>query len=182
MKRFRDTEAWKWIKTGLEIAVIVLAIIAIVIACRSLGISEAFADWEDEDYEVAYAICAKDDHVNIRMFPNKKQDPIGFLDPGDEVWLDGRKKNGFVHCVGLGIEGGEGWVYAGYLVGDKPVAMNRSATIVSKGRLAARKCVDGKRTRWLKPLASVKVYFWSDEWCVTNCGYVRSEYLELDGE
>lgn len=58
--------------------------------------------------------------------------------------------------------------------------MGRAATIISKGRLAARKNVDGKRTRWLKSGAKLKVHWWSEEWCLTDCGYVKSVYLEME--
>ena len=27
-----------------------------------------------------------------------------------------------------------------------------------------------------------KAYYASEEWCVTNCGYVQTKYLELEGE
>ena len=87
-----------------------------------------------------------------------------------------------MHCVGLTTEAGEGWVHKGYLVDEEPVYLNQNATIISRGRLAARKYVNGKRTRWLKPLATVKIYYWTSEWAVTNCGYIKSKYLELEGE
>ena len=167
-------------RTAIELLLIIAAIVAIVLGWNALGFSEGHAE-EYED-EVMYVICDKGDHVNIRMFPNRKQEPIGYLEPGDKVFLDGQKKNGFVHCTGLSIEGGEGWVHTGYLVEDEPEYVNRTGTIVSRGRTAARKYVNGKRTRWLKPMATVRVYYWSFEWCVTNCGYVRSEFIELDGE
>jgi len=181
MKRFKDTEAWKWIRTGLEILLVVLAVIAVIFAFRAMGISEAHGDSLDY-YDTAYAICATGDRVNIRMFPNRKQDPIGWLELGDEVTLDGQKKNGFYHCVGLPIEGGEGWVHGGYLVSGRPVPVGRIAYVVSNGKVHARQNVGGKHIRWLKPLTAVKVYSWSDEWACTDQGYVQSRFLELEGE
>ena len=65
---------------------------------------------------------------------------------------------------------------------DEPEKVGQTATIVSYGRLAARKYVNGKRTRWLKSGAKLKVWYWTEEWALTNCGYVQSKYLELDGE
>ena len=173
-KRFRDTEAWKWIITLLEILLIAAIVCGAIYIYTSFGFGEAKAD------EIRYVMCM--DYVNVRFSPNKKQEPIGRLETGDAVTTDGKKRNGYVHCVNLDFEYSEGWVFGGYLVEDPPENIGQTATIVSKGRLAARKYVNGKRTRWMKPMASVKVYCWSDEWSLTNCGYVQSKYLELDGE
>lgn len=135
-----------------------------------------------EDITEAYIICMPGDYVNVRQFANTRGEPLGYLEAGDKVYLDGRKKNGFCHIVNASLELDEGWVFNGYIVSDYPEFVNQNAVIVSKGRLASRKYVNGKRTRWLKPLATVKVYYWTEEWALTNCGYVRSRYLEFEGE
>ena len=179
-KRFRDTEAWKYIRTALELLLLAAIIIGIIFAWSALGFAYG-EEWDEheEEYEIAYAICTKGDVVHIRPFPSTKHDPSGWLEPGDIVYLDGKEKNGFAHCVGLNVEAGEGWVYKGYLVKDQPVYLNQTATVVSNGKLRARKYVNGKRTKWLKPMAKLTVYYWSEDWCSTNCGYVQSKYLEL---
>ena len=179
MKQFRDTEAWKWIRLLLELLLIAAVIWVAVTLYTSLGLGEAKAE---DEYETRYVICMPGDYVNIRPFPSTKHDSCGYLEPGDEVVTDGRKKNGFVHCVDMNTEASEGWVFAGYLITDKPERVSGTATIVSYGRLAARKYVNGKRTRWLKSGATVKVYYWSDSWVLTDCGYLMTKYLELDGE
>ena len=176
--RFRDTEAWKYIRTALEILLIAALVWGCVCAWNAFGFSEALAD-EWDDVTEAYILCV--DYVNVRQFPNRKGDPLGRLESGDRIWLDGKRKNGFLHIIDTGMED-SGWVYAGYVVYDEPVRVYQTATIVSKGRLRARKYVNGRRTRWLKSQATVTVYWWSDDWCVTNCGYLQSRYLELDGE
>ena len=178
-KKFRNTELWKILRTTIEILLFAAVICGLVHFYMSLGLSEAKAD-EYEDLTVGYVICV--DYVNVRQFPNKNGEPLGMYETGTKVYLDGKKKNGYLHIVDTGLEDCEGWIKSGYIVYDEPIRVNQSATIVSKGRLAARNCVNGRRTRWLKPLASVKVYYWSDEWCVTNCGYVQTKYLELEGE
>ena len=159
-------------KTILEIVILLAIIFSVIWLYQSVGFSE-------RELTEAYVLCA--DYVNVRQFPNRKGEPLGRFESGDVVYLDGKKKNGYRHIVDTGLES-DGWIFAGYLVYDEPIKTDQSAVIVSKGRLAARKYVKGKRTRWLKPLASVKVYWWSDEWCVTNCGYVQTKYLELEGE
>ena len=184
MKRFRDTELWKYLRTALEIALIALAVLAIIYAFRSLGISEAFAEdvYPGNEYETAYVICMPGDNVNVRPFPSTAHERSGYLEPGEMVYMDGKKKNGFVHCVGTHTESGEGWVFKGYLVPDPPERMNQKAVITSNGRLAARKYINGKRKKWLKPQAIVTVYYWTDEWSLTDCGYVKSKYLDFIGE
>lgn len=176
-KKFRDTEAWKWIRTLIQLILLVIAIMAIIYSLDWLG-----SNVRAEELTTGYVICQPDDFVNIRKSPGKKGEVVGMFGAGEEVSLDGKAKAGFLHIVNTGLETDDGWVHKGYIVYDKPEYVNESATIVSKGRLAARKNVNGKRTRWLKPLASLKVYYWSEEWCVTNCGYVQSKYIELAGE
>lgn len=174
-KRFSETEGWKWLRTIIEIVAIAVAVWLAVTLYLSFGLGEAQAE---DRYTTMYVIC--DDYVNVRATPNKKQEPIGRFETGDAVTLDGKKKNGYVHCVDLLFESCEGWVFAGYLTNDKPEKVNRQATIVSNGRLAARKYIGGRRTRWLKKGATVTVWSWSNEWALTNCGYVQSKYLELE--
>lgn len=176
MKNFRDMEWWKWVRTLLELIGLVLLITAVVMAANAFFGAAVKA----EEYETGYAICMPNDYVNVRPYPSTRNEPIGWLDPGDEVLLDGRRKNGYVHCICMSNEAGEGWVFAGYIVADKPEMLDCEATVDSNGRLAARKYVNGKRTRWLKPGATLKVYWRSDEWCATNCGYVQTQYLEME--
>ena len=178
MRRFRDTEAWKLIRTALEILLIAAIIYGIVQAYTALGFADAKAD-AFGDVTEAYVLCV--DYVNVRPFPNRKGEPLGRFESGWKIFLDGKRKNGFLHIIDTGLES-DGWIYAGYVVYDEPIYVYQNATIVSKARLRARKCVNGRRSRWLKPQATLKVYWWSDEWCVTDCGYVKTKYLELEGE
>lgn len=182
-KRFVETVLWKCIRTLLEILLIVAAIWAGVALWDWFSTATA-EEWDEheQEYEIAYAICSKDDHVNIRPFPSTKHAPSGWLDPGDVVYMDGKKRNGYVHCVGMNVEAGEGWVHHGYLVADPPDLVDRDATITCYGKLAARKYVNGKRIRWLRPEGTVHVWYMSEEWCSTNCGYVQTKYLEINGE
>ena len=160
--------------TIIQAIAFVAAIWLLIGFINGLGIAEELED------EGKYVLCM--DRVNIRMSPNTKQEPIGWLEPGDIVYPDGKKRNGFIHCEIPNIEAGEGWIYRGYLVDDEPEKMNRTGIIASRGKVKARKNVNGKRTRWLKPGGTVRVYWWSEEWCLTNCGYVMTKFIELDGE
>jgi hypothetical protein len=93
---------------------------------------------------------------------------------------DSRKKNGFIKVYGIG-EFGEGWIHQGYVSWQEPVKVNGYALVVSRGRLAARRCIDGKRRCWLKNTQKVKVYWITDSWCVTDKGFVKTKYLEMEG-
>ena len=160
--------------TIIQAIAFALAIWMIIWFINGLGIAE---EWEDEG---KYVLCM--DRVNIRMSPNTKQEPIGWLEPGDVVYPDGKRRNGFIHCEIPSIEAGEGWIHRGYLVNDEPEKMNRTGVIASRWKVKARKNVNGKRTRWLKPGGTVRVYWWSEDWCLTDCGYVMTKFIELDGE
>ena len=177
MKKFRDTEAWKYIRTLLQMCLIVIAVLVIIALWNAL-----MATANAEEDIVGYVICQPGDFVNIRSRPSGRIDVIGRFDAGDKIFLDGKKKSGYLHAVSLSLEVDEGWICEGYVVYDEPEYVNSSAVITSNGRLAARKNVNGERTRWLKNGASLKVYYMSDEWSVTNCGYVQTQYIELEGE
>ena len=184
MKQFRDTEAWKWIRLLIELLLIAAAVWGIIELSASLGLSIAHAEdsYPGDEPAVAYVICMPGDFVNIRPYPSTRHSRSGFLEPGEEIYLDGRQKNGFLHIVNAHTESGEGWVHKGYVVNDKPERINQSAVVTCNGRLAARRYIGGKRREWLKPQATVRVYYWSDDWAMTDCGYVQSKYLELVGD
>lgn len=173
-KSFFKPEVLKWLWLVSQIAKIVL-LISIIIMVVSILFSEVHAEEES-----AYAICMNGDVVNIRSGPKNRAEWIGWLEPGDEVTLDGRKRNGFVHCINMNTESGEGWVFAGYLTYSKPELIDSDATVVSNGRLAARKYVDGKRTKWLKSGTVVHIYYMSDDWCSTNYGYIQTKFLQTE--
>lgn len=178
-KRFRDSDACKILITLLEIALIAALIYGCIWLYRSFGFAEAFADstWTYK----GYVICTPDDYVNVRARPNKNAEAVGRLEPGDMILLDGDERDGFLHCVDLSFEQSDGWIHSGFVVYDQPKLVNEEYTVVAKKRLFARKYVNGKKTRTLKPMTIVTVYYWSEEWCVTNKGYVQSEWLEYGG-
>ena len=173
-KRFRDTEVWKLLRVFAEIALIVLAVLALIHGCEWV-ISEAHAEKEPE---ARWVFC--NDVLLVREGPKKSSAATGELDPGTMVWTDGKVRNGYCHLVNLANESGDGWVRKVYLVDEEPVRIEREATVVSKGRLAARRTVGGERKAWLKPQSTLDVYWITSEWAVTNKGYVMLKYLEFN--
>lgn len=176
-KPFMSTETWKWIRTLLQIIGFALVIWFIIEVINFLA---STVKAEEAEYGTSYVICVEGDVVNIRSGPKTRAEWIGWLEPGDEVKTDGQRKNGFVHCVDTNTESGDGWVFAGYLTDSKPELVDCDATVISNGRLAARKYVGGKRTRWLKSGTVVHIYYMSDSWCSTNFGYIQTKYLQTE--
>lgn len=165
----------KLLIAGLEILILVLLIVSMVFIVEGVSIGE-------ELYSEAYVICQPNDFVNVRERPSSRSEVVGRYETGDKVFLDGREKGGFSHIVHTGLETEDAWICTAYLVDDKPEWLNQSATVVSKGRLAARKNIDGKRRCWLRNGDGIKVYWFSNEWCVTDKGFVRTDFIDLDGE
>lgn len=174
--KINSTDARKWIVTLLELLLIIAIIIAIVAGYKSLGFAE-------EAYAKAYILCQPGDYINARYSASRKSEAVGRLESGDVIWLDGKTKNGYAHYVDCHFETCDCWVYTGYIVFDEPVWKGgQKAVVASSGRLAARKNCTGDVRKWLKSGSEVQVFWWSDEWCVTNYGFVKTEYLELVGE
>ena len=160
-------------KSTLLSITIVLIIIAIILIL-SLAISFVKA----EELTEAWVICQ--DYVNVRVKPSRKSDSVGRLDAGDSVLVSDTKKHGFLKCYGIG-EYGEGWIHSGYIVYDKPEKVNCKAYSVSRGKLRARRYIGGKRLHWIKHMEEVRVYWISEDWCVTDKGFVESRFLEMEG-
>ena len=129
-----------------------------------------------------YILCSTKTEINVRFAAKRASEKMGYLQCGDKVDFDGKKKNGFAFCTDLNTESGEGWVYAGYLVPDKPIKCDGSlVTVTANGRVACRQYVNGKRQGWVYDGQTVKVYAYSSEWASTNKGFIKTEYLNLGG-
>ena len=131
------------------------------------------------DTDGFYVICTPNGEVNVRKHAKTKSDEVGALSFGTKVLADGKVKNGFTHVYDLAGEYTTGWVSNGYLVEDEPIVREVVGYIVSNGRVAARKCINGKRKAWLMPGSEVIVFVISKEWCVTEYGFIRTEFIEI---
>lgn len=123
-----------------------------------------------------WALCKS--YVNLRERPSKNATIVGYLDCGDGADTDWEIRGGWLHIIFPAVECGDSWVNLSYMVESKPEKINESFSVVSKGRVALRKTVDGKRRAWVKNNDTVKVLWVSDEWSLTNRGYIKTEYLE----
>ena len=176
MKDFFRSEAWGWIRCGLELALIVLIVVLVITFLQDIG----FAEGETQN---VWVLCDPDSFVCVREAPRKSAYAVGGSTCGTMLQADGKRKNGYIHVVNLAAEDNSGWICEQYIVYDEPRPMNRTATVVSNGKLAVRKGIGGKIKKWLYPMKdTVKIRWWSNEWCLTTIGYVQTAYLELDGE
>lgn len=125
--------------------------------------------------EDVWVMCQPDSFVWIRERPSGKSPEAGYAECGDTFETDGSKKNGFLRIY-ASVEAGEGWISLGYIVWEKPIKVFETRHIDSKGRVNARRTVNGKRRCWLRDGEEIKVY-WMAEWAVTNKGFVKAEYI-----
>ena len=128
--------------------------------------------------KLIYILCHPESYVNVRKTPLMNGEEIGWLDCGDSVMTDGKRKNGFIHVFGI-TEANQGWVYAGYVVDDLPVIESGCYGAVCGSKVRARRNIGGKRVGWLYEMTEVKVFARSEEWAVTDKGFVRTEYLDV---
>ena len=81
--------------------------------------------------------------------------------------------------IGIG-ETGEGWICSGYVVEDEPQKTERTrAVVAATGRVMSYRRIGGARNGWLNIGDELTVYALSEEWAVTNKGYIRTKYLEV---
>ena len=128
-------------------------------------------------FATQYILCKN--YVLVRMWPSRKATEVGQLDPGDEVEIDGKTKDGFAHIVSPT----DGWVWAGNIVHNPVEKVDRPAYVTAKKRVACRKWCDGPQIDekpWMITGSECKVYFMDSEWAVTSRGYVKVEYLEVE--
>lgn len=128
----------------------------------------------------AWVLCQPDSYINVRYSHNKSSEVIGWLLSGDPIHLDGLEKNGYLHIVNFSNEYGEGWVAKGFVVRSEPVQDGHEYLVQAKGRVAARRTVEGHRRCWLHNNDILTVYMRSNDWCLTNQGFVKTEFIDLD--
>lgn len=170
MKHFFDSELWKWLRALIELALIGVIILAFTFAIRSFASAEPIT-------EQVWVLCEPTGTVNIRRSPGGQV--FAGATCGAEMWTDNKQRSGFLHVTELAAEEDTGWISCRYIVYDQPVEVNGSMAVTANGRVAARSWIGGRIIRWLQPGDGVFVFWKSEEWSVTDRGYIRSEYLEV---
>lgn len=158
---------------------VVKLIILLIVFLVTMAMMVIMADYASaEEY---YVLCTPEAEVNIRERPKLKSPIVACYFFGDKVITDGKEENGFVHVVDIRGEVSEGWIYKGLLVEDRPVASPGRAQVFG-GRVACRKYADGKIQKWLEDGSGVMIYAVSEVWCVTEYGYIKTEFLTVNAK
>lgn len=156
--------------------ILVILMLTILIATFTIALNIINAKADAQTVK-CWVICQPGDYVNAREAPSTRSEVVGRLDGGDPIWITGKTKNGFAQ-IDASFEVSTAWVYSGYIVFDEPKYLGgEQYTIRSNGRVAARKRINGDRRAWLVDGSTVKVYWWSAEWCVTDKGFVKTEFI-----
>lgn len=171
MRKFLDSELGGWLRPIVEIVLIAACVFAAVWFLQDIGLAES-------PNGQMWILCDPESFVTARSGPGKNRMEIGGFDCGTHLWTDSTEKNGFIHVVGMNAEYESGWVSLRYVVFDEPREVNTTMRIRSNARVAARKWIGGKITRWLRNGDTVKVLWMSDSWAVTQKGYIMAEFLE----
>lgn len=136
-----------------------------------------FAEEEYEGQQV-WVLCNPESYVILHTKPKKTSMEFGGVLVGSDMLTDGKTRNGFLHVYDLAAEYTEGWITTRHIVYSEPEEIYKNMKIVSNGRVACRKWVNGKIIHWAYNGNTVFVYFMCEEWAVTNKGYIMSEFLE----
>ena len=127
--------------------------------------------------EEAWVLCNPESYVILRAGPNKNRFEVGSAVCGTKMETEGKVKNGYLYVYDLAAEEDHGWVSTRYVVYDEPQEVMKEMTIVSQGRVAIRKWIKGKIVKWVKNGDKIKVLWTSNEWSITNKGYIMTKFL-----
>ena len=140
----------------------------------------SFAWYGDNEYEYTtmYCVVNVDSYVSIRENASRKSNCIGRMYFGDSIEVV-RIKNGWAY-VRCNTEFEFGYIKAEYLSFDKPIVVEKTMTVKSKGRVAVREFADGKRVRWVNNGKELDIYCIAGEWSIIkqNWRFIKTEYLE----
>ena len=177
MKRLDDDRATRTARIIVVLMLTAAFFIILIEGCwtanmLAIFISDAEADTITEE---VWVLCKPEGTVNLRATPGGRV--FGGCQSGAKMWTDNRTKNGFLHVMELAAEEENGWISARYIVYDEPREVMDSMMICSDGRVACREWIGGRVIRWVQDGELVTVYWISDEWAVTEFGYIRAVYL-----
>jgi hypothetical protein len=159
--------------------VLVLILAAVLLFASHTVATEIDRAHAEEITTPGFILCKS--YVVIRQWASKRATEIGQLDPAEPIEIDGRTKDGYAHIV----EPCDGWVWAGYITFSEPQKIDAPGVVTAKKRVAARRWCDGPNVDskpWLISGSEVRIYWMCDDWALTNRGYVKSEWLEVDGD
>ena len=139
----------------------------IILLCLLIAVSAALAD-------TVYVLCQPNSFVYVRAFPKKGAETAGYAELGDALETDGLRKNGYLKVGGYE---GDAWIHKGFVTEYPVTIITANTEIMSKGRVACRRSINGTRRKWLKNEAKVTVYAFAEDWAITNQGFIKTAYL-----
>lgn len=151
---------------------------AVITAVVLLALAACYAAGAEDSEKFILCNPKVENHVCVRRSPRKTSEETGRLYCGDRVFTDGKIRNGYLHIFGI-TEDGEGWVHNGYIVDEPPLIEKCMATVAANGRVKARSRIGGRQVNWLDVCTDVQVYARTEEWAVTNRGFIRMKFLEV---
>ena len=168
-------KANKWIRLGI----IVVAELLVFLVVLSFGL-DVYYGWfagAEGIQEECWVLCEPGSEVNLREVPKKHGAIFGAASCGTCMWTDQKERNGFVHVLELPAELDSGWISTRYIVYDEPRIVMAQGRIRAEGRVACRKWIGGKVIRWVYDGDELTVYAVTEEWSVTDHGYIRTEFI-----
>lgn len=158
-------------------AILLLILTAVLLIAMIALLEATTAQAED-----LYVLCRPEAEVNIRERPKLKSRIVACYFFGSQVKTDGEEQNGFLHVIDINGEVSEGWIYKGLVIDGQPVATGGTVQVFNAGRVACRKyaCQEAKIQRWLADGDSVRIFAVSEEWTVTEYGYIQTAYLTVN--
>ena len=162
-----------WAVFAIEAALVIALAVFTILTLTDIGLAEK------SEGQPCWVLCRPDSCVNLRETPKKNGAVFGGSMAGAVMKTDGKERNGFLRVYDLPAEETEGWISTRYIVYDEPVRIGCPLRVQAEGRVACRKWIGGKVIRWAYDGDSVLVYLMSGEWCVTEWGYIRTEFLEV---
>lgn len=139
----------------------------IITVCLLLIVVTAAAD-------TVFVICQPDSFVYLRMYPKRGAELAGYAYLGEALETDGARRNGFLHIQGLDADA---WINTGFVTEYPVIVETVKGRIDSKGRVACRRSIKGTRRKWLQNGAEVVIFARSDDWSITNQGFIQTQYL-----
>lgn len=124
--------------------------------------------------ETVYVLCQPDSFVYVRMFPKRGAQAVGYAELGQALETDGEKRNGFMLVYGFE---GESWINAGFVTRYPVTIETLDGWVKSSGRVVCRRSINGTRRKWLSDGTDVTIYARSDDWSITDKGFIQTAFL-----
>jgi hypothetical protein len=167
------------LRTGIKVAIVTaeaLAFIALVVMGIWVFNEFGFAYGEGMEGQQVWVLCEPDGCVNLREKPKGRI--FGGAMVGAELKTDGKTKGSWLHVFNIPAEEDSGWISSRYITYSEPEIVMCNLSIRAEGRVACREWIGGKVKHWLHDGEKVYVYYMSDEWAVTEIGYIMTEFFE----